>query len=110
MCIQYKYISRIPSPNKKNIYTSALDILKLDVYPNIFVLGKSSLQTIQGIKLEFEECPLQGECSGCEIPENQPMIPDKVDKLLEEGVVVESEHEPVEYISSIFLREKTNGT
>ena len=38
------------------------------------------------------------------------MIPDKVDKLLEEGVVVESEHEPVEYISSIFLREKTNGT
>ena len=38
------------------------------------------------------------------------MIPDKVDKLLEEDVVVESEHEPAEYISSIFLREKTNGT
>ena len=35
---------------------------------------------------------------------------DEVNKLLEKGVVVECEHEPVEYISPIFLREKTDGT
>ena len=38
------------------------------------------------------------------------MIPDEVNKLLEIGVAVECEHEPVEYISSILSREKTNGT
>ena len=27
------------------------------------------LQTVQGMKLEFEETPLQGQCSGFEIPE-----------------------------------------
>ena len=68
------------------------------------------LQTVQGIKLEFEESPLQGECSGFEITNNQPTIQDEVNKLLEKGVVVECEHEPVEYISPIFLREKTDGT
>ena len=62
------------------------------------------------MKLEFEESPLQGECSGFEIPKNQPTIQDEVNKLLEKGVVVECEHEPVEYISPIFLREKTDGT
>ena len=67
-------------------------------------------QTVQEIKLEFEEIPLQGECSGFEIPKNQPTIQDEVNKLLEKGVVVECEHEPVEYISPIFLREKTDGT
>ena len=66
------------------------------------------LQTVQGMKLEFEESPLQGECSGFEIPKNQPTIQDEVKKLLEKGVV-ECEHEPVEYISPIFLRENTNG-
>ena len=67
------------------------------------------LQTVQGIKLEFEESPLQGECSGFEITKNQPTIQDEVNKLLEKGFVVECEHEPVEYISPIFLREKTDG-
>ena len=62
------------------------------------------------MKPEFEESPLQGECSGFEIPKNQPTIQDEVNKLLEKGVVVECEHEPVEYISPIFLREKTDGT
>ena len=40
------------------------------------------LQTAQGMKLEFEETPLQGQCSGFEIPENQPLIQEEVDKLL----------------------------
>ena len=68
------------------------------------------LQTVQGMKLEFEESPLQGECSRFEIPKNQPTIQDEVNKLLEKGVVVECEHEPVEYISPIFLRKKADGT
>ena len=68
------------------------------------------LKTVQGMKLEFEESPLQGECSGFEITKNQPTIQDEVNKLLEKGVVVECEHEAVEYISPIFLREKTDGT
>ena len=62
------------------------------------------------MKLEFGESPLQGQCSGFEIPENQPLIQEEVNKLLKKGVVVECEHEPVEYISPIFLKEKTNGT
>ena len=68
------------------------------------------LKTVQGMKLEFEESPLQGECSGFEITKNQPTIQDEVNKLLEKGVVAECEHEAVEYISPIFLREKTDGT
>ena len=58
------------------------------------------------MKLEFEENPLQGECSRFEIPKSQPMIQDEVNKLLEKDVVVECEQEPVEYISSIFLMRK----
>ena len=65
---------------------------------------QEELQAVQGMKLEFEERPLQGECSGFEITKNQPTIQDKVNKLLEKGVVAECEHEPVEYISPIFLR------
>ena len=37
----------------------------------------------------------------------KPMIQDKVNKF---GVAVKCEHTPLEYISSIFLREKTGGT
>ena len=43
-------------------------------------------------------------------PKNQSFIQEEVNKLLKKGVAVECEHEPVEYISLIFLREKTDGT
>ena len=62
------------------------------------------------MKLEFEESPLQGACSGFEIPKNQPLIQEDVNKLLKIGVVAECEHEPVEYISPIFLRKNTDET
>ena len=68
------------------------------------------LRTVQGMKLEFEESPLQGKCSGFEIPKNQSLIQEEVNKLLKIGVIVACEHEPVEYISPIFLKEKTDGT
>ena len=45
------------------------------------------LQTVQGMKLEFEESPFQGECSGFEIPKNQSLIQVEVNKLLKKGVV-----------------------
>ena len=38
------------------------------------------------------------------------MIKEEVNKLLKKGVVVECEHEPAEYVSPIFLKEKTDGT
>ena len=38
-------------PNIKNIYTSVLDLLKLGLYPNIFLLGKRSLQTKKHFRL-----------------------------------------------------------
>ena len=68
------------------------------------------LQIAQGMKLGFEESLLQGECSGFKIPKNQPLIQEEANKLLKKVVVVEFEHEPVEYISPIFLREKADGT
>ena len=61
------------------------------------------------MKLEFEKSSLQGECSGFEIPKNQLLIQDEVNKLPKKDIVVECEHEPFEYISPIFLREKTDG-
>ena len=78
-------------PRYKEIYTSVLDILKLGVYPNIFLLGKRSHQimryfkTVQGMKLEFEESPLQVGCSGFEVPKNHALIQEEVSKLLKKS-------------------------
>ena len=66
--------------------------------PTYFCLGRDHF-TPRGAsdcsrdETEFEESPLQGEWSGFEIPKNQPMIQDEVNKLLEKDVVVECEHE-----------------
>ena len=67
------------------------------------------LQTVQCMKLEFEECPLQAGCSGFQIPRNQPLIQEEVNKHFKKGVVISCEHEPTEYTSPIFLRETTDG-
>ena len=50
------------------------------------------------MKLEFEESPLQIRCSRFEIPKNQSLIQEEVNKCLKKGVVVECEHYPVEFI------------
>ena len=73
-------------------------------------LDQEVLQTVQRMKLEFQESPLQVECPGFEIPKNQCLIQEEVNKFLKKAIVVECEHEPVDYISPIFLREKTDGT
>ena len=72
--------------------------------------GQEILQTIQGMKIEFEKSPSQVRCSGFEISQNQPLIQEEVNKLLKKEVAVECEHEAVEYISPIFLWENTDGT
>ena len=59
---------------------------------------KEVLQTVQGMKPEFEESPFWEECSGFEIHKNQSMIQDEVNKLLKKGVSAECKNEPVEYI------------
>ena len=58
------------------------------------------------MKLEFGETPLQVRCSGFEIPRNQPLIQEELNK----GVVIEPGHDAVEYISSHFLKERIDGT
>ena len=64
------------------------------------------LRNAQGMKLEFEESPLHGECSGFEIPKNQLLIQEKVNKLLKKGVVVECEHNCCRVYFTHFLKEK----
>ena len=60
------------------------------------------------MKLELEESPLQVKCSWFEIPKNQPLVQEEVNKLHKKGVAVECEHEAGEYFSPIFLRERAN--
>ena len=81
------------------------------------MLGKRStenqdrevLQIAHAMKLGFEESRLQVVCSGFEVSKNQ-LIQENVNKLLKKGVAVDCEHEAIEHISPIFLREKTDGT
>ena len=62
------------------------------------------------MKLEFDESLLQVRCPGYEIPKNQALIQEDVNKRLKKWVVAVFEHEAIEYISPIFFREKTDGT
>ena len=62
------------------------------------------------MKLEFDESLLQVRFPGFEIPKNQPLIQEDVNKRLKKWVVAVCEHEAIEYISPIFFREKTDGT
>ena len=68
------------------------------------------LENVQGMKLEFEKTPLRVGSWGFEISKNQSLIQEQVNKCLKQNVLVECEREAVEYISSLFLREKTDGT
>ena len=62
------------------------------------------------MKLEFEESPLHVERSGFGIPKNQPLIQEKINKLLKKVVAVECKNEAVEYLLPIIFSEKTDGT
>ena len=86
-----------------------MDILKLGIYPNIFLLERISIQTNKNFKLfkEFQVSLFHVVCSGFEIPKNQPLVRKEEDKPLKKGIAVECENEAVEYISPIFLRKKT---
>ena len=62
------------------------------------------LQT--GMKVELEGSTLEVGCSGFEIPKNQILIQEKVNKLLKKGVVVECEHNCCRVYFTHFLKEK----
>ena len=56
------------------------------------------------MKLEFERSPFHAEWSGFEIPKNQSLLQEEVNKLLKKGVTLECENKALDYISPIFLR------
>ena len=68
---------------------------------------QEKLQTVQGIKPEFQVSLFHVVCSEFEIPKNQPLVQKEEDKPLKKGIAVECENEAVEYISPFFLRKKT---
>lgn len=66
---------------------------------------------MSGYKIEFEQTPFQYK-SPNEIPFNEEkrrIVGKEVDTLLEKGAIIRSEHEPNEFISTIFVVPKPNG-
>lgn len=69
------------------------------------------LQAISGYKIEFTELPIQVKAPR-EIPfigEQWEIVDNEVKQLLQKGAIVRSEHEPGEFISTIFIVPKPNG-
>ena len=68
------------------------------------------LQTVKGIRLEFEDSPLHYPV-GYEIPaRHKPILKVEVKQLLKKRAVVPCEHEQEEFIKPIFLRDKNDGS
>ena len=73
------------------------------------------LQTANGLKLNFlEELSLNKVEINNEVEmksgQNYQQIMLKVNKLLKKGIVINTAHEEGEFISSMFLRSKLDGT
>jgi len=70
------------------------------------------LNTITGLSIEFlaESSPLIGKRPYPQSQNMNDIITGEINKLLEKGVIVDSEAESEEVISPIFLREKSDGT
>ena len=70
------------------------------------------LGIVTGYKPEITEQPYQArEPHETRFqPGEMPVVKAEIDKLLSKGVIEACDHEPGEYISSIFLREKKDGT
>ena len=73
---------------------------------------KKILQTVSGLKLEFLGDPLVEHNSY--IPQfskkDESAVDLEIKKLLAKGVITKCEHETVEYISQIFIRQKLDGS
>jgi len=75
-----------------------------------FTSDKFILETVSGFKIKFDDevipyrrQPLNFNSDECAI------VREQISKLVEKGVVVTSQHEPDEIISSVFLRKKKAG-
>ena len=69
------------------------------------------LSAIEGYKLEFDSAPVQLRVPN-EIPfsgEEQDVVSEEIESMLAKGAIVPSEHEPDEFISTIFIVPKSNG-
>ena len=70
------------------------------------------LETVSGQRIEFDQPPVQLNSPvqpnySCQ---QGQFIDSEIQNLLKKGVIVESTHEPNEYISPIFLRPKKDGS
>ena len=70
------------------------------------------LNTVKGLTIEFNRTPYQ-----VRVPnqkkfsiEERHTVESEIKKLLDKRVIQPSEHEPNEYISTVFLRPKSDGT
>jgi hypothetical protein len=70
------------------------------------------LETVSGQRIEFNQNPVQLNLPvqpnySCQ---QGQFIDSEIQSLLKKGVILESTHEPNEYISPIFLRPKKDGS
>ena len=71
------------------------------------------LEFVKGVKIEFQndEVPNQTVCRTCNFnKQEQAIVELEIQKLLEKGVITPSAHEDGEFISTIFLRSKKDGS
>lgn len=71
----------------------------------------SILSTVEGIEINSDDVPCQTlarETKFCN--QKEKIIQRELDKLLKKEVVISCDHEEREYISTIFLRDKSDGT
>ena len=74
--------------------------------------GKNLPQTLRSLTLDFIANPWQGKVPSQKkfsLGESK-IIESEINKLLVKGVIIPSTHEPGEFISTIFLRPKPDGT
>ncbi len=68
------------------------------------------LCTVAGEKIEFTSLPQQNSYKTNKFSEKENgIIAEEIQQLLAKEVIVESKHEPDEFISPIFLRPKPDG-
>jgi len=70
------------------------------------------LSAVSGYKIEFYSIPVQTEepRQSRFSAKKSVALHQELDKLLDKGVIERSEHEAGEFISTVFLRPKKNGT
>ena len=71
------------------------------------------LQYVRGVRIEFkghQSPPANEGICVTQQPQNISVVRTEIHKLLAKGVIVQSQHEPDEFISPIFLLPKKDGT